>query len=131
MNIEDFRAYCLSLPGVYDRFPFQHATSAYDRGLLVFYVLDKWFCMVNVDVFDFCTMKCAPEVVEALQDRYEAARPAYHMNKKHWVSVCFGQDVSDRQLQQLLRQSYEQVVASLPRRRQAELARLTPSPHEP
>lgn len=44
MNIEDFRAYCLSFEGVYDKMPFDKATSAYDRNLLVFYVAQKWFC---------------------------------------------------------------------------------------
>lgn len=64
MNIEDFRAYCLSLKGVTEKMPFGKATSAYDRNLLVFSVLDKWFCFVNVDVFDFCNLKCAPEQAE-------------------------------------------------------------------
>lgn len=43
MNIEEFRAYCLSFKGVHDKMPFEKATSEYDRNLLVFYVLDKWF----------------------------------------------------------------------------------------
>ena len=62
MNIEDFRAYCLSLKGVTEKMPFGKAASEYDRNLLVFSVLDKWFCFVNVDVFDFCDLKCDPEL---------------------------------------------------------------------
>ena len=58
MNIEDFRTYCLSFKGVHDKMPFGKATSEYDRNLLVFYVLDKWFCFVNIDTFDFCNIKC-------------------------------------------------------------------------
>ena len=54
MNIEEFREYCLSFKGVHDRMPFKKATSEYDRDLLVFYVMDKWFCFVNIDAFDFC-----------------------------------------------------------------------------
>ena len=48
MNIEDFRTYCLSFKGAYEKMPFEKATSAYDRNLLVFCVAEKWFCFVNV-----------------------------------------------------------------------------------
>lgn len=48
MNIEDFRAYCLSFEGVHDKMPFDKATSEYDRNLLVFCVADKWFCFTLV-----------------------------------------------------------------------------------
>lgn len=71
MNIEEFRTYCLSFKGVHDKMPFEKVTSEYDRNLLVFYVVDKWFCFVNVDAFDFCNIKCKPEQIEELQDKYE------------------------------------------------------------
>ena len=61
MNIEDFRTYCLSFKGAYEKMPFEKAASAYDRNLLVFCVAEKWFCFVNVETFDFCNIKCAPD----------------------------------------------------------------------
>ncbi len=121
MNIEDFRDYCLSFEGVHDKMPFDKATSEYDRNLLVFYVADKWFCFVNIDVFDFCNIKCDPERIEELQDRYEAIRPGYHMNKKHWISVCFDKDVPDKTIKDLVRRSYEIVVSSLSKQERAAL----------
>ena len=87
MNIEDFRTYCLSFKGAYEKMPFEKAASAYDRNLLVFCVAEKWFCFVNVETFDFCNIKCAPDWIVDLQERYEGVTPAYHMNKKHWISV--------------------------------------------
>lgn len=121
MNIEDFRAYCLSFKGVTEKMPFGKAASEYDRNLLVFSVLDKWFCFVNVDVFDFCDLKCDPEQTVELQERYQGIRPGYHMNKKHWISVCFNQDVPDSKIRELVRQSYDIVVASLPKKQREEL----------
>lgn len=115
MNIEEFRTYCLSFKGVHDKMPFEKAVSEYDRNLLVFYVLDKWFCFVNIDVFDFCNIKCDVEQIEELQDRYEGIKPGYHMNKRHWISVCFDKDVSDRTIKELVKRSYEIVVSSLPK----------------
>ena len=121
MNIEDFRAYCLSFKGVYDKMPFEKATSEYDRNLLVFYVVDKWFCFANIDVFDFCDIKCNSEQIEDLQDRYEGIRPGYHMNKKHWISVYFDKDVPDKMIKDLIKQSYYIVVASLSKKEKEAL----------
>ncbi len=124
MNIEDFRTYCLSLKGVTEKMPFGKAASEYDRNLLVFSVLDKWFCFVNVDVFDFCNLKCDPEQIGELQDRYAGIHPGYHMNKKHWISVCFDQDVPDGKIKEPVRQSYDIVAASLTRKQREELEKL-------
>lgn len=121
MNIEEFRAYCLSFGGAQEKMPFDKATSDYDRNLLVFYVADKWFCFVNVDVFDFCDIKCDPAQVAELQARYDGVRPAYHMNKKHWVSVCFDSDVPDATIMELVKQSYDIVVSSLSRKEREAL----------
>lgn len=101
MNIEEFREYCLSFKGVHDRMPFKKATSEYDRDLLVFYVMDKWFCFVNIDAFDFCNIKCNAGQIEDLLDKYEGVQPGYHMNKKHWISVYFDKDVPDKMIKDL------------------------------
>lgn len=121
MNIEDFRTYCLSFKGVHDDMPFEKATSEYDRNLLVFYIADKWFCFVNVDAFDFCNIKCNSEEIEELQDIYEGIRPGYHMNKKHWISVYFNEDVPDKTIKELVKQSYDLVVASLSKKERETL----------
>lgn len=121
MNIEEFRAYCLSFKGVHDKMPFDKATSEYDRNLLVFYVADKWFCFVNIDVFDFCNIKCPSEQIEDLQERYEGITSGYHMNKKHWISVHFEKDVPDKLIKELVKQSYDIVVATLSRKEREAL----------
>lgn len=121
MNIEDFRKYCLSFRGVHEKMPFDKATSEYDRNLLVFCVADKWFCFVNIDVFDFCNLKCRPEHTEDLRDKYEGIRPGYHMNKRHWISVYFDSDVPDETIKELVKQSYDIVVASLSKKEKEAL----------
>ena len=121
MNIEDFRTYCLSFKGAYEKMPFEKATSAYDRNLLVFCVAEKRICFVNVETFDFCNIKCAPDRIVDLQERYEGVTPAYHMNKKHWISVHFDKDVPDRTIEDLVKQSYDLVAASLPKKERAAL----------
>ena len=93
MHVEEFREYCLSLPGVSEKMPFPNVADRYSRDVLCFYVGDKWFCFVNIEVFDFCCIKCRPEESTELRARYEGVKPGWHMNKKYWNSVYFNQDV--------------------------------------
>lgn len=76
-----------------EKMPFEKANNHYDRSLLVFSIGDKWFCFVNIEVFDFCNLKSALDVSAALQTEYDAVRPGYHMNHKHWISVYFNKDI--------------------------------------
>lgn len=79
MNIEEFREYCLSLPGVTEKMPFTALNDAYSRDVLCFYVGSKWFCYVNIVLFDRCCVKSTPEEAAELRARYEGVRPAWHM----------------------------------------------------
>lgn len=81
MNIEEFREYCLSLKGVREKMPFLNVPDKYSRDVLCFYVADKWFCFVNIEVFDFCCIKCNPEESGELQTTYIGIKPGWHMNK--------------------------------------------------
>lgn len=124
MNIEDFRTYCLSFKGAAEEMPFAKAPTEYDKNLLLFSVLGKWFCFVNIEIFDFCTLKCTPELSKELQEKYEGVKPGYHMNKKHWISVRFNEDVPEAVIKELVRQSYELVVNSFTKKQKATLDQL-------
>lgn len=121
MDIEEFREWCLSFAGADEKMPFEKATSDYDRNLLVFEVAGKWFCFVNIDVFDFCNIKCDPDRIAELQAQYEGITPGYHMNKRHWISLHFDKDVPDDMIRELVRQSYDLVVASLSKKEREAL----------
>ncbi|WP_374726377.1 MmcQ/YjbR family DNA-binding protein [Mucilaginibacter pocheonensis] len=49
--------------------------------------MDKWFCFVNIEEFDFCDLKCDPMESKRLQQEYEGITPGYHMNKHHWINI--------------------------------------------
>lgn len=121
MNIEEFRARCLALAGTHDDFPFGRASSDYDRDILVFYVGDKWFCFVNAVACDFCNLRCDPERIPELTERYEGIGPGWHMNKRHWISVRFDSDVPETLLWELVGRSYELAVAHLTKKQRSEL----------
>ena len=97
MNIEEFREYCLSLNGVYEKMPFTNVPDKYSRDVLCFYV-------------------CDPNESGELQARYSGITPGWHMNKKYWISVYFNQDVPDNKIKELIKQSYDIVYQSLPKK---------------
>jgi predicted DNA-binding protein (MmcQ/YjbR family) len=108
VNIESFREYCLSKKGVTEEFPF-------DNNTLVFKVMGKMFALTNVEVFEGINLKVVPEDGVELRDKHSFIKPAYHMNKKHWVTVMMGGAVPDRLIKGLIDNSYDLVVLKLTR----------------
>jgi predicted DNA-binding protein (MmcQ/YjbR family) len=106
VNIESFRAYCLAKPGAEETFPFGPDT-------LVFKVRGKMFALTNLESFEGVNLKVDPEYGAELRERYEFIIPAYHMNKKHWITVQIRNGVPVQLLRQLIDQSYNLVVSGL------------------
>jgi predicted DNA-binding protein (MmcQ/YjbR family) len=125
MDLEIFRNHCLSLKQANEKMPFDKVKGDYAKNLLVFSVFDKWFCFFNIDTFDFCDIKCDPEESEQLRDNYEGIRPGYHMNKKHWISIYFNQDVPDSKILELVTKSYDLVVKGLTKSQREELKNMS------
>lgn len=44
------------------------------------------------------------------------------MNKKHWISVYFNQDIPDKEIKELVKKSYDIVVRSLTKKEREALA---------
>ena len=108
MNIEEFREYCLSLPGVTEATPFEK----FSRGrftILVYYVSGHMFCYFNIDDFTVITVKCDPAEMVELKERYQAIGEPFNGDKRYWISIRLGQDVPDDEVKTLVRKSYELV----------------------
>ncbi|MFO8028926.1 MAG: MmcQ/YjbR family DNA-binding protein [Cyclonatronaceae bacterium] len=117
MDIEEYREFCLSLPGTEERFPF-------DEDALVFFVRDKMYSLTNVATFNFINLKCDPEKAVELREQYDFVMPGYHMNKKHWNSIMLDGPVPGHLIREWTRHSYDMVVANLPQKIQEELKRM-------
>ncbi|MGV0754199.1 MmcQ/YjbR family DNA-binding protein [Empedobacter brevis] len=114
MHIEELRTYCLGLPQVEEKFPF-------DQSTLVFYIAGKMFCLCNINEFDSLNLKCDPDQALELRATYEAVTPGYHMNKKHWNTIKIHQDVKDSQIKEWIKDSYNLVILTLPKSKRPEL----------
>ena len=77
----------------------------------------KWFGIImnisadkvglEADTYiDVLNVKCDPEMVAVLNCQSGFA-PAYHMNKKHWLTILLDGSVSNEQITQLLDFSFE------------------------
>jgi predicted DNA-binding protein (MmcQ/YjbR family) len=81
----------------------------------VFKVVGKMFAMVSLgDAAGSVTLKCEPEESEALRQAHSGITPGYYMNKRHWISIDLGADLPPDLVTELVRGSYDLVVASLP-----------------
>ena len=109
MSLDHFREYCLSLKGITEQIPF-------DENILVFKVMGKMFALCNMMTFEYCNLKCDPEKAIRIREEFTEVTPAWHMNKKHWNSVSFMGDLSDQQIKQWVKDSYNLVVKNMPKK---------------
>jgi len=114
MFLDEYRSYCLGLPGTSESLPF-------DDKALVFKVLDKMFSLTSIEDFRAVNLKCDPDYALELREKYEFIRPGYHMNKKHWNSVYEPDKIDDQFLKDLVKHSYDLVVSKMTKKKQEEL----------
>jgi predicted DNA-binding protein (MmcQ/YjbR family) len=83
----------------------------------VFKVQGKMFALSWLDNRPLTVnLKCDPEDAVRLRSEYEGLiKPGYHMNKRHWNTVTVDGDLPDRLVAELVEDSYDLVVAGLPR----------------
>jgi len=60
-------------------------------------------------------LKTDPEESEVLRRIYPSIIPAWHMNKRHWISVGVGESITERVLEELVEDAYLRVMYSLPK----------------
>jgi predicted DNA-binding protein (MmcQ/YjbR family) len=115
MTASRLRRACLALPGAEETFPFGPQNS-------VFKVAGKMFAIASLKEPPLrISLKCEPEIAEGLRAAHEAIIPGYHLNKRHWNTVMLDGSLPDQMVVEMLEDSYDLVVAKLPKSTQAEL----------
>jgi len=110
MDVETLRQYCLAKKGAGEDFPFGETT-------LVFKVMSKIFLIVSLDASPLqFNAKCDPDKAIDLREQYDSVQPGYHMNKKHWNTVVVDGSIPQRLLKEMIDDSYELIVQSLPKK---------------
>ncbi|MDN3259971.1 MmcQ/YjbR family DNA-binding protein [Streptomyces sp. CSDS2] len=118
MTPQELRAFCLSFEAAVEDFPFGPEFS-------VFKVLGKMFALTTLDARPLkVNLKCDPEDAVRLRGEHEGLIvPGWHMNKRHWNTVTVDGALPDRLVRELIEDSYDLVVAGLPRAERLRLDR--------
>jgi predicted DNA-binding protein (MmcQ/YjbR family) len=102
--------YGLSKPGTSLRYPF-------DPDLPVLFVADRMFALLGKhQSFPSVNLKAEPETAWLLREKYPGSvLPGYHMNKRHWNTVVLNGTIPDREVLEMVDESYQLVCAKLPK----------------
>ena len=118
MDKETAHANCLSLPDVSASHPF-------GPGVTVYKIKNKMFALLatcndkgselgeQYAGCSFVNLKCNPEEASMLRDIFPEVLPAYHMSKKHWISVVLINSMPEKEIERLIDRSYGLVVKKL------------------
>ena len=109
MNPRELKAASLAMPGAVEGFPFGDEVS-------VFKVAGKMFAACNLDGQPLqVSVKCDPDLAVQLRAAHPAIAPGYHLNKRHWNTVTLDGSLPDQMVTDMLGDSYDLVVGSLPK----------------
>lgn len=95
--------YCLTFPGAYEDYPF------HDGNWTVMRRRDNKRCFAYLFSHEgglWLNLKCAPDEGDFLRQVYPSVRPAYHMNKAHWISVILDGAVPKEEIQGMIARSF-------------------------
>ncbi|TDB87120.1 MmcQ/YjbR family DNA-binding protein [Actinomadura sp. KC216] len=99
------------LPGVSHGRPFTDKLDVYK-------VAGKVFLIVTDDPHEqIITVKAEPGHARSLRRRHESIMAGRYLDKKHWISLAAGQEITPSLVKDLVAHSYELVAASVPARR--------------
>jgi predicted DNA-binding protein (MmcQ/YjbR family) len=115
MKPHQLRDHCLSFAAAEETFPFGPEVS-------VFKVGGKMFALSQLDAESLrVSVKCDPDLAEALRQAHEAVIPGYHLNKRHWNTVIIDGSLPDKAVREMIEDSYDLVVSKLPAARRRSL----------
>ena len=116
MTRDDVLAICLDLPAAAETYPFGEEVAVIKVG-------GKMFALVPLsDEPGSVNLKCDPARAIGLRKAYAGIRPGYHQDKRHWNTVDLDGSVDDDVVRGLIEDSYDLVVAGLPRSIRTEIA---------
>lgn len=107
MTHKEFEEFILSLPKVWLDYPFGEDVAVYKFG-------DKPEGRIVAIVAEDSkplrvSLKCDPKLAEYLREKYESVLPGFHLNKKYWNTIICSGQLSDEEIFDLTRHSYQLV----------------------
>ncbi|MDP9735192.1 MULTISPECIES: MmcQ/YjbR family DNA-binding protein [unclassified Curtobacterium] len=101
----------LALPAVEETQPFGERS-------VVHKVVGRMFVLATtLRGVPIVNLKCAPPHGAALVRDHAEISPGWHMDKRHWITLSPGDGLDETMVEDLVANSYDLVVAGLPRNR--------------
>jgi predicted DNA-binding protein (MmcQ/YjbR family) len=123
MTLETVRSICRALPAVTEDIKWGHD--------LCFSVAGRMFAVVNIERPHSIAFKCTPEMFGELVER-PGIIPAPYMARNMWVQEQeLGEALDRREIESLVKTSYELVVAKLPKSKRPAAAAPSPPKRRP
>jgi predicted DNA-binding protein (MmcQ/YjbR family) len=119
MTPDELRACCLDLNAATEEFPFPR-----NPDLSTFKVSGRIFAFSALDEHPLkISLKCNPDLAVQLRTAHAAITPGWHLNKRHWNTVTLDGSLPDSMIRDMVQDSYDLVVAGLPRAERLRLDR--------
>lgn len=107
MDESALRACLLGKPEAREDYPFGPEAA-------VFKVQGRMFALISHRQGQVhLNLKCEPNEAMQLRDVFDAVRPGYHMNKRHWNTVVMDGSLPRGEIERMIDQSYGLVVKKL------------------
>lgn len=120
LDLDALLAVCTSLPEA-------DVTHPFGPELAVAKVRGKVFAIAPTDAEVLTvTLKADPEHAEALRRDHPEVTPGWHMDKRHWVTARLDGDLPRSFVEDLVANSWDRVVAGLPRHRRPVVGTVAP-----
>lgn len=107
MNHKELEDFLLQMPKVWLDYPFGEGTAVYKFGDKpdgkIVAIISEGSKPLRV------SLKCDPKLALLLREKYETVLPGYHLNKKHWNTIICSGQLSNEEIFDLARHSYELV----------------------
>lgn len=107
MTHKEFDDFILQFPKLWLDFPFGEGVAVYKYGDKpdgkIVAIVDEESRPLRV------SLKCDPKLAQLLREKYESVLPGYHLNKKHWNTIICSGQLSNDEIYDLTRHSYELV----------------------
>lgn len=117
MTRNELVQYCLAKPCVEETYPFDETTTVLKVKNKMFAISGQGQDPASVN------LKCDRDHAEALRSIYEAVKPGYHMDKRHWNTVVMDATIPDIHIKEMIDHSYSLVVAKLSKQDRESLSK--------
>ncbi|MET3805211.1 putative DNA-binding protein (MmcQ/YjbR family) [Nakamurella sp. UYEF19] len=118
LTTDEIRRFCLDLPAAVEEYPFDSSPE-----LCTFKVVGKVFVFTQLTAPPplHVALKCDPQIAVALRNSHPAITPGWHLNKRHWNTVTIDGSLPDEQVLEMIQDSFDLVVDSLPKHQRIRL----------